>query len=239
MDRLSIIFSDSLCWETNQVESCGWCSWVSYLSEDEGGGGGAAVRPLQPAASGVRPSVSLVRTEHTQIKSSFLFSLHLCSIFTLDSLPHWLKGTFPPAAPSDPSLADPRGLTGAAGSFQLPLVLCEDLIVWSHSVIAPYQKSIAHFFSHGHNSAALIPFAWPTFTRSLFVSVLEEPMRQHCTWDAKGGGAKYDERPLSFSNAACVESYPPVTLQSIWSNWRLPTPPKNPENTLLQIELFI
>lgn len=32
---------------------------LSYLSEDEAGGGGAAVRALQPAASGVGPSVGL------------------------------------------------------------------------------------------------------------------------------------------------------------------------------------
>lgn len=33
---------------------------LSHLSEDEAGGGGAAVRTLQPAASGVGPSVGLV-----------------------------------------------------------------------------------------------------------------------------------------------------------------------------------
>lgn len=32
---------------------------LSYLSEDEAGGGGAAVRTLQPAASGVGPPVGL------------------------------------------------------------------------------------------------------------------------------------------------------------------------------------
>lgn len=54
-----------------------WCwwwwrwRWGSYLSEDEAGGRGAAIGPLQPAASGVRPSISL------QMKQN----IHLCSMW--------------------------------------------------------------------------------------------------------------------------------------------------------------
>lgn len=36
----------------------------SYLSEDEAGGRGAAVGPLQSAASGVRPSIGLQENKH-------------------------------------------------------------------------------------------------------------------------------------------------------------------------------
>lgn len=39
----------------------------SYLSEDEAGGCGAAVRSLQAAASGVRPSIGLQETKHMSL----------------------------------------------------------------------------------------------------------------------------------------------------------------------------
>lgn len=50
---------------------------MSYLSEDEAGGGGAAVGPFQPATSGVRPSVSL-RTKHTHTNKILLFIFCIC-----------------------------------------------------------------------------------------------------------------------------------------------------------------
>lgn len=48
-----------------------WWRWRPYLSEDETGGRGTAIGPLQPAASGVRPSIRL------QMKQN----IHLCSMW--------------------------------------------------------------------------------------------------------------------------------------------------------------
>lgn len=64
-------------WGRSQVSYClllvwrWWLGWASYLSEDEAGGRGAAIGPLQPAASGVRPSISL------QTKQN----IHFCSMW--------------------------------------------------------------------------------------------------------------------------------------------------------------
>ena len=42
---------------------------MSYLSEDEAGGGGAAVGPLQAAPSGVGPPVRLTRGTRNEERS--------------------------------------------------------------------------------------------------------------------------------------------------------------------------
>lgn len=71
---------------------------VQYLSEDEAGGGGAAVRPLQPAASGVGPSVSLVGTKY------------LCVIVLLSYLPcvsPSIQGHLPSSPPINTSVSAP------------------------------------------------------------------------------------------------------------------------------------
>lgn len=39
---------------------------MSYLSEDEAGGSGAAIGPLQSTASGVSPPVSLMKAKQTR-----------------------------------------------------------------------------------------------------------------------------------------------------------------------------
>lgn len=56
---------------------------LSYLSEDEAGGGGAAVRTLQPAASGVGPPVGLVTNKQyfKVIVSETLFVLSCMTQF--------------------------------------------------------------------------------------------------------------------------------------------------------------
>lgn len=66
---------------------------MSYLSEDEAGGGGAAIGPLQPAASGVRPSIGLERTKHAHTNKISFFISSICGsivvvYFTLLSLSH-------------------------------------------------------------------------------------------------------------------------------------------------------
>lgn len=65
-----------------RYEPFGWND-TSYLSENEAGGGGAAIGPLQATASGVSPSVTLVMPKNTQINkaqwSSPIFSCFSCS----------------------------------------------------------------------------------------------------------------------------------------------------------------